>query len=244
MAPKTRRSKTDTNTVTGPSKSLSGANIVNYPPFPTVAAKKDLQCNTIEDDQIILIEDLLSPEECKAFVKFIEQLPLEVTPPKKKGEAHRVNHRLSIQSTEFAQHLFSVLKPHLPELPIPPSAIHKPNISTEPHSLNPNIRLYRYSQGEHFGPHYDDSVKDTSTGAKSEWTILIYLTGEAQGVVGGQTVFYRERQGKSTEEKIVVPLIRGTALLHRHGHECMLHEGKEVLKGTKYILRSDVMFKR
>jgi len=112
------------------------------------------------------------------------------------------------------------------------------------HTLNPNIRLYRYSQGEHFGPHYDDSVKDASTGAKSEWTFLIYLTGEAQGVLGEQTVFYRERQGGPTREKIVVPLTRGTALLHRHGYECSLHVGKEVLKGTKYILRSDVMFKR
>ena len=29
---------------------------------------------------------------------------------------------------------------------------------------------------------------------------------------------------------------------HRHGHECLPHEGSEVIKGIKYILRSDVMF--
>lgn len=28
----------------------------------------------------------------------------------------------------------------------------------------------------------------------------------------------------------------------RHGHECLLHEGSEVLSGTKYVLRSDIMF--
>ena len=27
-----------------------------------------------------------------------------------------------------------------------------------------------------------------------------------------------------------------------HGHECLLHEGTQVLKGVKYVLRSDVMF--
>jgi hypothetical protein len=35
-------------------------------------------------------------------------------------------------------------------------------------------------------PHYDDSVKDPLTGAKSEWTLLIYLTGMEDGVEGGE----------------------------------------------------------
>lgn len=34
-------------------------------------------------------------------------------------------------------------------------------------------------------PHYDDSVLDPLTGAKSEWTLLIYLTGVEDGVEGG-----------------------------------------------------------
>lgn len=35
-------------------------------------------------------------------------------------------------------------------------------------------------------PHYDDSVLDPLTGAKSEWTLLIYLTGIEDGVEGGE----------------------------------------------------------
>lgn len=35
-------------------------------------------------------------------------------------------------------------------------------------------------------PHYDDSVRDPLTGAKSEWTLLIYLTGVEDGVEGGE----------------------------------------------------------
>jgi len=35
-------------------------------------------------------------------------------------------------------------------------------------------------------PHYDDSVHDVITGAKSEWTLLIYLTGVEDGVEGGE----------------------------------------------------------
>lgn len=54
------------------------------------------------------------------------------------------------------------------------------------HSLNSNIRLYKYTVGQYFGPHYDDSVRDSRTGAKSEWTLLIYLTGTEDGVKGGE----------------------------------------------------------
>ena len=35
-------------------------------------------------------------------------------------------------------------------------------------------------------PHYDDSIKDPLTGAKSEWTLLIYLSGVEDGVQGGE----------------------------------------------------------
>lgn len=101
--------------------------------------------------------------------------------------------------------------------------------------------MYKYTSGQHFGPHYDDSVKDPQTGAKSEWTLLIYLTGAEDGVQGGETLFYMDQKGKA-RETIVAPLTRGTALLHRHGHECLLHEGSQVTRGVKYILRSDLMF--
>ena len=39
---------------------------------------------------------------------------------------------------------------------------------------------------DEFRPHYDDSVRDPATGAKSEWTLLIYLTGVEDGVEGGE----------------------------------------------------------
>ena len=82
-------------------------------------------------------------------------------------------------------------------------------------------------------PHYDDCVRDPLTGAKSEWTLLIYLTGGEDGVEGGevnlnfksrlmkelilclhQTLFYKQERGKPRET--IKPLLkRGTALLHR-----------------------------
>ena len=34
----------------------------------------------------------------------------------------------------------------------------------------------------------------------------------------------------------------GLALLHRHGEECLEHEGRQVTAGVKYVMRSDVIF--
>ncbi|KDR81850.1 hypothetical protein GALMADRAFT_90242 [Galerina marginata CBS 339.88] len=213
--------------------------------FPELSQKSDLECRTILEDQIIVIDDFFSPVECKTFAKFIDSLPLELTPPKKRGEAERVNQRFSVTSTDFAQKLQSVLSPHLPSFPYPTSVRRPANLDNprKPQFCNSNIRVYKYAPSQFFGPHYDDSVRDSITGAKSEWTLLIYLTGIEDGVEGGETLFYKEERGKP-REVVTPPLKRGTALLHRHGQECMLHEGSPVRKGTKYVLRSDLMFTR
>ncbi|THU86442.1 hypothetical protein K435DRAFT_731499 [Dendrothele bispora CBS 962.96] len=204
--------------------------------FPTISPKEDLECRVLLDDQILLVDDFLSPAECKAFQNFVNELPMELTPPKKRGEAERVNYRFSVTSSEFAQKLHSLLVPHLPSFPS------KGDPDRKPHSFNSNIRCYKYTPSQYFGPHYDDSVVDNSTGAKSEWTLLVYLTGVQDGVEGGETLFYKSERCRPNET-IVAPLTRGTALLHRHGQDCLFHEGSEVTKGVKYVLRSDLMFK-
>ncbi|KAF9533523.1 hypothetical protein CPB83DRAFT_805537 [Crepidotus variabilis] len=213
--------------------------------FPEISTKQELQYRTILEDQILIIDDFLDPGECKAFVKFIDSLPLELTPPKKRGEAERVKQRFSVSSIGFAKVLHERLLGHLPSFPYP-SHMKRPPVAAEnprkPHSCNSNIRVYKYAAGQYFGPHYDDSVRDNLTGANSEWTLLIYLTGVEDGVDGGETVFYKEDRGKP-RETVTPALNRGTALLHRrHGAECMLHEGSPVKSGTKYVLRSDLMF--
>ena len=94
------------------------------------------------------------------------------------------------------------------------------------------------------------------TPAKTTWTLLIYLTSPTTGCIGGETVFYPEHRSsklaikKSSSEvglraePIVVGLETGMALLHRHGHQCMLHEGREVLDGEKWVIRSDLCVRR
>ena len=40
--------------------------------------------------------------------------------------------------------------------------------------------------GQYFGQHYDDSIRNQKDKTWSEWTLLVYLTGEQNGVEGGQ----------------------------------------------------------
>jgi hypothetical protein len=85
--------------------------------------------------------------------------------------------------------------------------------------------------------------------ARTTWTLLLYLTSPATGCIGGETVFYPDppKKKKSKDpppEPIVTNLEVGLALLHRHGAECMIHEGREVLEGEKWVIRSDLCVKR
>jgi hypothetical protein len=84
--------------------------------------------------------------------------------------------------------------------------------------------------------------------AQTTWTLLIYLTE----CIGGETVFYpevgpaRKFSGKSSDctKPVVVGPEVGTALLHKHGQDCLLHEGREVKEGVKWVIRSDLCIKR
>ena len=84
--------------------------------------------------------------------------------------------------------------------------------------------------------------------ARTTWTLLLYLTSPATGCIGGETVFYpdppRKKSKEPSPEPFVVSLEVGLALLHRHGADCMLHEGREVVDGEKWVIRSDLCVRR
>jgi len=114
-----------------------------------------------------------------------------------------------------------------------------------------SIRVYRYQTGQFFDKHYDDSNQlmhgDPPAPCRTTWTLLIYLTGSVDGVVGGETVFYTDATRTGKNEAVVVDLEKGLAVLHRHGRECMLHEGKLVIDDGgvgKWVLRSDLVVKQ
>ena len=94
--------------------------------------------------------------------------------------------------------------------------------------LKSRMRCYRYEPGERFGPHGDQSYPG-EPGERSLLTLMVYLNEDFEG---GETAFLELDQ-------VIVPR-RGMALLFQH---MVLHEGREVRAGTKYVLRTDVFYR-
>lgn len=103
--------------------------------------------------------------------------------------------------------------------------------------LDDNFRFYRYDVGQRFKRHKDGAVKRSQT-ERSRLTCLFYLNGD---FTGGETVFYSETMvdGVRSEDAVVVPQV-GDALFFLHE---WWHEGRELVTGRKYVLRSDVFYR-
>jgi predicted 2-oxoglutarate/Fe(II)-dependent dioxygenase YbiX len=93
---------------------------------------------------------------------------------------------------------------------------------------NPRLRVYRYGAGERHGAHWD-TVVELDDGVRSLLTLVFYLNDD---VAGGATEFSELR--RTIEPK------RGRALLFQHR---VLHEATAVTRGTKLVLRTDVLYR-
>ncbi|MCX2861583.1 2OG-Fe(II) oxygenase [Paucibacter sp. PLA-PC-4] len=168
---------------------------------------------------VYVVRDFLSGEECEAQIAQAEALGFESAGIERGGEGVvdlrvRNNDRAIVQEDELAANLWKRVGPVLPERMMGRRLV----------GLNPRLRYYRYVPGQRFRWHADGPVSN-SHGHRSILTFMIYLN---DGYQGGGTRF------RWTE---VVPE-RGMALVFDHDQS---HEGAEVISGTKYVLRSDVM---
>ena len=93
---------------------------------------------------------------------------------------------------------------------------------------------------------FPSATSSSPVPAKTTWTLLLYLSSPVTGCKGGETVFYPDPPSKreAAPSPVVAELEVGMALLHRHGKDCLLHEGREVTEGEKWIIRSDLCVKR
>ncbi|KAI2610458.1 hypothetical protein GGR54DRAFT_376976 [Hypoxylon sp. NC1633] len=218
------------------------------PALPVVQLSPEAPVPGLED-KIILLRNFWPKVLCRDYVNFLKTLPLTTTPGRpKRGEAARVNDRFQVDDPLFSQRLW--LETGLRDALLVESF--RPLWGGEVVGLNSNIRVYRYSKGHYFDCHYDDSnlvtlphTNEQHSGTirtKTTWTLLLYLTSSAEGCVGGETVFH-PLERKSPKEEIAVAPETGLLLLHKHGDDCLLHEGRQVTAGEKWIIRTDLCVK-
>ncbi|KAK0867432.1 hypothetical protein LTS02_004169 [Friedmanniomyces endolithicus] len=270
MPSKTKQTKKQTTTTTTTNTTTDSntaadvalqAMLPKWLPIQPLVAPSDLTLTALLPDQVLTISRFWTTTLCKSYVTFLATLPLITTPgTPKKGHAVRVNDRYQVGDSAFAERLWSgtALKDLVEHPTVDGRELSVEEVKQlwggEVLGLNSNIRIYRYSKGQFFDQHYDDSnnisfptsTSTTSIPARTTWTLLIYLSSPATGCQGGETVFYPETPGKrqSTPPPVVADLEVGMALLHRHGKDCLLHEGREVLDGEKWVIRSDLCVRR
>src|SRR5262249_19820113 len=175
-----------------------------------------------------VLHDFLTPEECAAQIARSEAAGYDdapimtgLGPVVDKGM--RDNTRLMVDDEALAAALFERARPLLPAR----------LRNFELVGLNERFRYYRYDPGQRFAPHFDGAFYRTDD--EQSWlTFMVYLN---DGFAGGETKFYRRGGAPSLS---VTPRT-GMALVFVHA---TLHEGAAVASGRKYVLRTDVMYRR
>jgi len=117
--------------------------------------------------------------------------------------------------------------------------------------LSRRLNHYRYEEGDRFRQHIDGDwpgyrISDdgtsmvTCSGAHSKLSMLLYLNGPQDGVLGGDTRLF----GRGGVTVDVTPC-KGSALFFRHGfsEDSVMHEGTVVTGSTKkYVARVNVLY--
>jgi Rps23 Pro-64 3,4-dihydroxylase Tpa1-like proline 4-hydroxylase len=161
------------------------------------------------------VPNIYTTSECAGIIDMIERAaPTLAT----NNPLHRDQDRIMIDDFESSAELFRRLRPHLPEQVGQFKLV----------GLNERLRYYRYAPGQKFAPHMDHWYRPSPTRITLH-TVLVYFNDNFEG---GHTRFTEQL------EETVHPS-PGLVAVFQHK---VRHEGCEVLSGTKYAMRTEVVF--
>ena len=195
-----------------------------------------------------MIDEMVTADEADAIVEATERLgyrdeaPSISTPP-----GMRMNKSVHwIAPAAMMAEIYRRIAPLLPQ------AIEARPLAPR---LSQRLNMYRYDTNDVFNRHIDGdwpgyglngSADDPAT-RMAEWpdgrsmlTMILYLNGLEDGVVGGQT-----RLLGRTGTVVDVTPSKGSALFFRHGFDMksVMHEGCRVTgDAAKYVARVNVMY--
>ncbi len=174
-------------------------------------------------DEVFLVESFLSEEECAQYLatykaKEFEEAKVNVDGEQVMFKGIRNNDRLMFFNQDLANEFWNRMEQFVPEKVGFYKSI----------GLNEMFRVYKYSKGQRFKMHIDGSFKRNLI-EESKFSFLIYLNDDFER---GETEF---------RKLFTVTPKKGMPLVFRHR---LRHEGKEIVSGEKYVLRTDIMYKR
>lgn len=200
-----------------------------------------------------VLRDVFTPEECEAMIAASEargydEALVNTGRSQVLDTSYRHSARNMWDNRDAADEIFARVKSHLPSgeprsfgYTIPP----KPLVCD---GLNERLRFLRYGPGHFFAKHRDGSYPRKDGSSQSYLTLMLYLnSGGGVDYEGGETCFVsdteiaRESPGGfhgAAPDVVHTPQV-GDVLIFAHP---VLHQGNEVVSGTKYAVRTDVMY--
>ncbi|MEJ7625416.1 MAG: 2OG-Fe(II) oxygenase [Ferruginibacter sp.] len=174
---------------------------------------------TNHNEHVFSITNILDTEICKDCIEVAEEQSLFPINKKEvpKDLQKSFSNRLFITSKELSEVIWKNIYDFVP----------KEYNCWRVSGINENFRFYKYLTGQEFTMHQDADFHKTEF-EKSYYSLLIYLNDNFKG---GETKF----------ENLTVKPVHGSALIFPH---VLFHSGSIVTSGTKYILRSDVLYKK
>jgi len=195
------------------------------------------------------LTDVLSAAECSSMMALTEAVGYRPDVPLSSPMDERAHNVVLFASEEQNEALFARVRELLPQ------EIGGAKLC----GLNRRWRIYRYKEGNAYRKHLDGAwpssgmraagdgrdeyVYDAYGGStRSRFTFIVYLNDDFEG---GDTTFFVPKAGAegTLEARPVRPRV-GSATVFPHGETGvpLLHEGSPVLKGMKYLLRTDVVY--
>jgi predicted 2-oxoglutarate/Fe(II)-dependent dioxygenase YbiX len=171
-------------------------------------------------DDIFTLSHFLEASECEAYIHVSESLgfgdaPIESSFGPIIMKDVRNNSRALADDPCLAELVWKRASLYVPQTLAGHRAV----------GVNERFRFYRYDPGQTFRWHRDGYFERPNR-ERSRLTLMVYLNDDFEG---GQTRF---------EQAVIIP-VKGTALFFVHH---LLHEGAEISRGRKYVMRTDVMY--
>lgn len=188
-------------------------------------------------DQVYKVSGLLSGSECSRLVTAQEHKGFGFTNYPKH---YRGNLRLMADDVNLADALASRI------LPIVPAEItddENADYIWKPVGLNPRFRCSKYYPGDVFGAHCDTYFEKNSDEI-SMFTVNVYTSTIADG---GETRFFhpsRKLRGPRQTAFVCAPIAGDAVIFMQPPGREYYHDGAAFSEGRKYLLRTDVMYRR
>ena len=187
----------------------------------------------------VIVRGALTPEECKGIITVSEKMGYQSAMDYCHLYKDRLNDRFMSDDIRLARFLWERVKKFIPKEVEPPFIDKTQKWQLDEMPINERFRFCKYigGNGHHFGAHTDGMYHVDGTHS-SLLTCMVYLNG-GEDFEGGLTNFI---EYKTHRLNYSVKPEAGLCVIFRQANLDCYHEGTEVTKGLKYIMRTDVMY--